>query len=295
MTDTSDKASNPAKVADLLLTKAKSANNSIASDLSIDETVLLVESGFEIAGLVTGVSYYHVGYTGVYSLSQNMEIDQISKALHAARNSAVYQLAAKGKSIGGVGVVGVKIEMSPSHRGLVEFSATGTAIRPVSKGDSKREISANLASVLSHVSPSSFFTSDLSGKDFLLLARAGYLPLGLVFGACVYHVGRQAFSNWISNQQANVELEIYTAALYDARELAMSRMQADAEMLKADGVVGTTIKESSHTWGSHIIEFLAMGTAVRLVSNQHHLSNPSVTVPLDDPVVKTQPGSILGE
>jgi hypothetical protein len=49
--------------------------------------------------------------------------------------------------------------------------------------------------------------------------------------------------------------------LYDARELAMERMQAEAleakaEALeaKAEGIVGVDLHERSHGWGSHVIE-----------------------------------------
>ena len=38
----------------------------------------------------------------------------------------------------------------------------------------------------------------------------------------------------------NVEMPNYTQALYDARELAMERMQAEAEALEAEGIVGVS-------------------------------------------------------
>jgi hypothetical protein len=43
------------------------------------------------------------------------------------------------------------------------------------------------------------FTSDLSGQDFWTLIRAGYAPLGLVMGSCVYHIAHQRFANVIGN------------------------------------------------------------------------------------------------
>ena len=68
------------------------------------------------------------------------------------------------------------------------------------------------------------------------------------------------------NYQAgkNVELEQYTQALYDARELAMERMQKEAEAI-GDGVLGIVevkLHENNHGWGSHTIEFFAGGTAI---------------------------------
>jgi uncharacterized protein YbjQ (UPF0145 family) len=82
----------------------------------------------------------------------------------------------------------------------------------------------------------------------------------------------------------NVELEQYTQALYDARELAMERMQKEAEAI-GDGVLGIVevkLKENSHGWGSHVIEFFALGTAV--VPNEHAAEGqqlPEITPVLD--------------
>ena len=59
-----------------------------------------------------------------------------------------------------------------------------------------------------------------------------------------------------------MELPELTQALYDARELAMERMQAEAEALGAEGIVGVTVDETNHTWGPNVLEFSAVGTAV---------------------------------
>src|SRR3954471_24696598 len=81
--------------------------------------------------------------------------------------------------------------------------------------------------------PGAVFTSDLSVSEFVLLNEAGFEPLGFVVGSSIYHIGIQV-SRWGQNQ----ELTVLTQAMYSARELAMSRMQAEAERLGADGVVG---------------------------------------------------------
>ena len=41
----------------------------------------------------------------------------------------------------------------------------------------------------------------------------------------------------------------FTQALYEARELAMERMQTEADELQAGGLVGAQIIERSHGWG----------------------------------------------
>jgi len=130
------------------------------------------------------------------------------------------------------------------------------------------------------------WVSDLSGQDLYLLIRAGYQPLGLAFGACVYHVAHQALSQWLGQRMQNVELSNYTEALYDARELAMTRMQDEASRLGAQGIVAMRIDQQSHVWGSHVIEFLAVGTAVRLQAAAHQELRPEMAVELHDGVVR---------
>lgn len=106
------------------------------------------------------------------------------------------------------------------------------------------------------------FTSDLSGQDFWSLLHAGYRPVEMVMGSCVYHVAHRGMLAGFSSAGRNVELENFTAALYEAREIAVERMQAEAAAAKAEGVVGVDIHEGSYMWQPHVIEFFAIGTAV---------------------------------
>jgi uncharacterized protein YbjQ (UPF0145 family) len=102
------------------------------------------------------------------------------------------------------------------------------------------------------------FTSDLSVNEFLLIEDADFEPLGLVVGSSIYHVGIQVV-RWTASQ----ELDILTRAMYHARELAMARMEAEAEELGADGVVGVRLDIRFYEWGQNLAEFMAIGTAVR--------------------------------
>jgi uncharacterized protein YbjQ (UPF0145 family) len=78
----------------------------------------------------------------------------------------------------------------------------------------------------------------------------------------------------------NVEMTNFTQALYEARELAMERMQREADELQSEGIVGARIIERSHGWGSHVIEFFAIGTAVLSVSDDHQIDRPALVLPL---------------
>ena len=88
------------------------------------------------------------------------------------------------------------------------------------------------------------FTSDLSTIELLLVKEAGFDPVGLVVGSSIYHIGYQQ-SAWSQNQ----EMTVLTRAMYHARELAMDRMEEEAEDLGAKGIVGANIHERTHAWG----------------------------------------------
>src|ERR1700733_3071637 len=111
-------------------------------------------------------------------------------------------------------------------------------------------------------SPAGGFTSDLSVSEYVLLGEAGFEPLGFVVGSSIYHIGLQV-GRW--NQ--NTELQVLTQAMYNARELAMVRMRAEADQLAADGIVGVQLRMQSYVWGQDVLEFIATGTAVRALGN----------------------------
>jgi len=78
----------------------------------------------------------------------------------------------------------------------------------------------------------------------------------------------------------NQEMANYTQAVYDARELAMERMQAEATAMQAEGIVGAQIQEKSHGWGSHVVEYFAVGTAIASISTEHQIAAPHLMLPL---------------
>jgi uncharacterized protein YbjQ (UPF0145 family) len=103
-----------------------------------------------------------------------------------------------------------------------------------------------------------FFTSDLSVDEFLLVEHSGFEALGLVLGSSIYHIGFQ-WQKWSVSQ----ELDVLTQAMYTARELAMTRMEEEADLLGADGIVGVRLLFSQYEMFEDVLEFQAIGTAVR--------------------------------
>ena len=106
--------------------------------------------------------------------------------------------------------------------------------------------------------PGSIFTSDLSVNEFLLVREVGFRPVGLVLGSSIYHVGPPVRAAGGKSQ----ELDVLSQAMYHARELAMTRMEAEAQALGADGIVGVRLDVEMKEFGADIAEFIAVGTAV---------------------------------
>ncbi len=245
------------------------------SDLSVNEFLLVKQAGFTPLGLVLGTSVYHAGFQ-MGRWSKNQELDVLSQAMYHARELAMTRMQAEAEVLGADGIVGVRLEVEFKEWGsdAAEFLAVGTAVKADSEHPGKNEHGWRN-------DRNQPFTSDLSGQDFWTLLQAGYAPLGMVMGVCVYHVAHRTFGNILSNMGQNTELPQFTQALYDARELAMARMQKEAEVLAAEGIVGVQLEQRNHTWGSHTTEFFAIGTAVRPIRPDHEIAKPQLVLTLD--------------
>jgi len=240
------------------------------SDLSVNEFLLVKQAGFDPLGLVIGSSIYHIGYQQS-SWKQSMEMNVLSQAMYEARELAMTRMEEEADQLGADGIVGVRLDIGRYEWGehLAEFIAIGTAVKH-REGEMHRAPNGRP------------FTSDLSGQDFWTLLSSGHRPVGLVMGSCVYHVAHQGMFASMRQIGQNVEMPNFTQALYDARELAMERMQKEAEGLEAEGIVGVQLQERSHGWGSHVIEFFAIGTAIVPMPGDNQLPAPTPTISLND-------------
>jgi uncharacterized protein YbjQ (UPF0145 family) len=230
--------------------------------------VLTTQAGFEPLGLVMGTCIYHVGLqTSRWSVSQELQV--LSQAMYTCRELAMARMESEADALNADGVIGVRIRSLnyAFASDVLEFVAVGTAVR-ASDGSSHRTPQGRP------------FTSHLSGQDFWTLHRHGWQPRALVLGTCVYHIAHMTFRQMLANSGQNVELVNFSQAAYDAREIAMTRMQYEAEQVQADGVVGVTVDESAWEWGQHAIEFFAMGTAVARFQADAQPEHPTMVMPL---------------
>jgi len=194
--------------------------------------------------------------------------------------------------LGAEGVVDVKVKVEHDlwrgGRQVAKFVATGTAVG----FDPSHAPPALRNAPTLHLADGGPFTSDVSGHDFVALLRAGYRPLTVAMGACVYGLDPREMRRY---RGVDDEVTVYTQAFFDARELAMERLQQDlfAEHPPGSpdapiGIVGMTVAESVYGGGQSapIVEFSAIGTAVAHTrpDDPRHTGEhprPRLVVPLD--------------
>lgn len=119
------------------------------------------------------------------------------------------------------------------------------------------------------------FTSDLSVNEFTLLSRLGVQPLTQVMGSSIYNVGWQPVY-----YNVPTEVTVLSGAFNQCRSLAFNRLIQEAQLARADAVVGVRILQGARAWAARSIEFVAIGTAVRLPPHMRHPEGETVLTDL---------------
>ena len=249
------------------------------SDLSVNEFLLVKQAGFEPLGLVMGSSIYRIRAASAPGWGSGAgELTSLTHALYESRELAMTRMEEEADALGADGIIGVRLTVNLHAWGanVAEFVAVGTAVRHLG-GEPFRNKKGKP------------FTSDLSGQDFWTLVRAGLRPVGLVMGNCVYYVPPSAGVSWFSSGR-NQELPQFTHSLYDARELAIERLQDEAEALEATGIVGVSVTDQQHSWrrsnfgtfNGEVIEFFVLGTAVVPFGTGEGLPKPTLVISAND-------------
>ncbi|MDE3229060.1 MAG: heavy metal-binding domain-containing protein [Chloroflexota bacterium] len=289
------------------------------SDLSVNELALIHDAGFEPVGMVVGSSVYHVGWQPTYAgfgglgalgmgyTLQDQELDTLTTAKYQARELAMSRMEAEADALGADGVVGVRLTVGQFDWGadLSEFMAVGTAVRK--RGSDGTTYRTKFGKP---------FTSDLSGQEFATLLKSGYRPLGLVMGVSVYAAYQngyefQMISGWSFGWTGmsggmgsyNQEVQHFTDAMYATRNLAMGRMQKEAQELGAEGIVGMRVEVApslskgdpefweelndrdagmpANHWRTFLVDMFAVGTAVAPLGAEQPSAKPAMMVFLD--------------
>jgi len=108
---------------------------------------------------------------------------------------------------------------------------------------------------------SAVFGSDLEVAEYALLQQLGITPVTLVMGSSIYHVGWQGTMGYTFTPG---EITVLSGGYNECRRLALGRLLEEASTCGADAVVGVRITQGGHDWAPGAVEFIAVGTAVRL-------------------------------
>ena len=191
--------------------KQEVARGFFTSDLSINHVLLVKQSGFEPLG---GAGQLHLPHRlAAGGVDQSQELAVLTQAMYHARESAMTRMEEEANQLGADGIVGVRLDIGRYEWGadLAEF------IFGRHRGQ-HRGGSCTARPTAGH--------RERSGRRKTGHAVAGrYRPVGMVMGNCVYHVGRRGCCASLSRMAQRGDAQLHPG-LYEARELAMERMQS---------------------------------------------------------------------
>lgn len=217
------------------------------------------DAGYAPIDFVFGNVAYSIGIGrgigGAFRQLARGEVRQYSDIFNQTRNLALQRICEETRQRGGNSVVGIRTSILPiGVSGVQEMVMIGTASH-----------NPQIAPILDSVG--GVTTSDLTAEETWNIAKMGYAPQKLVLGTSVYSLGfvggiMATFKNFVRG-----EISELTNLIYGAREESLKKVQQQAAEIGADDVLG--IKTYIYNLGSGLIEFLAIGTAVKKVEGIH--------------------------
>lgn len=195
-------------------------------------------------------------------------------ALYRGFDTAIYRMLLECQSLGGDGVVGVRLEERHLGQGNREFIALGTAVRGA--GSTR---------------PARLFSTQLAGQDFAKLLHGGWVPASIVVGISVairhddYQTIQQARA-WSYNTEVSGYSELVTHVRADARAQLSRRVAAigaDGAIITSAMQLGIHAQEIGEGHTDHVAECRVLGTAIARFHQRAAAPTRSLTIlPLDN-------------
>jgi uncharacterized protein YbjQ (UPF0145 family) len=185
------------------------------------------------------------GFLGALKQLARGEISEYSDVFNKTRHKALDRITAAAKADGANAVLGIRTTVLP-WMGTHEMVMTGTAMQHplLPAGD--------------------VVSSDLTGEELWSMASLGYAPVKLLMSTSIYSLGVVGGIFSALKSLARGEISELTTLVHDAREHCIDRLKREADSLGAEEVVG--VKTYIIEIGQGLIEFMAIGTAVRKVA-----------------------------
>ncbi|MDI9818468.1 MULTISPECIES: heavy metal-binding domain-containing protein [unclassified Legionella] len=188
------------------------------------------------------------GILGSLKTMARGEIKEYSNIFNQTRHLALSRIIENARQHDANAVVGIKTTILP-FGGVNEMLMIGTASHnPALPGEKSNDP----------------VSSDMTNIEMWNMANKGYMPLRLLLGTSVYSLGLVGGITSTLKSFVRGEINELTRLIYDARENALSIINEEAKSIGADDVVG--VKTYVYQLGNGLIEFLAIGTAVKKFS-----------------------------
>lgn len=234
-------------------------SNRFSSTADGQELFAQLDAGYKPICFALGNVAYSMGVKGgvlgsLKTLGRG-EIKEFSDIFNKTRHLALERIVTHAKQNQANAVLGIKTTILPLAN-LSEMLMLGTAshhpdLTPHSNID--------------------VITSDMTNIEMWNIARSGYAPLKLLLGTSVYSLGFVGNVKAILKSFVRGELTELTQLLYNARENALAIINDEAKSIGADDVIG--VKTYVYQLGNGLIEFLAIGTAVKKTDAAKTLSD----------------------
>ena len=206
------------------------------------------------------------------------EIKEYSDIFNKTRHLALNRIIAHAQQFKANAVLGIKTTILP-FGGVNEMLMIGTASH-------NPQLSSN--------GINDVVTSDMTNIEMWNMANLGYAPMKLILGTSVFSLGVIGGITSTLKSFFKGEISELTRMIYAARENALGLITAEANAIGADDVVG--VKTYVYELGNGLVEFLAIGTAVkkssRIKTESEQLIPQAIVVDKDTFYDSTNPDSL---
>lgn len=206
-----------------------------------------LDTGYHPISFVFGNVAYSTkmsgGIIGKLKAFTKGEIKKFSDTFNQTRELAIERIKIEAKHHNANAIINIQANTF-TYSGVNEMFMSGTA------ADHPLFASSN-----------EIITSNLSHSEAWSLVQLGYAPMRLLLGTSVFSLG--FVSNITSAVKSFFQGEIadLTKLFHDARKASLAIIKDKATELGAEEVIG--IKTSVYHLGNGLVEFLAMGTAIK--------------------------------
>jgi uncharacterized protein YbjQ (UPF0145 family) len=207
------------------------------------------DAGYQPKQFVFGNVAYSIGIaSGIIGTLKTLargEVREFSDIFNTTRHLALERIIGEARKAGANSVVGIETTILSLGQAVQEMLMIGTA------------------SYNENLSMNDVVTSDLTPQEMWNLNKMGYAPMKLLLGTSVYSLGLVGGITSFLKSFVKGEITELSKLIYEARENALAVLNKQADEIGADEIVG--VKTYVYQIGNGLIEFLAIGTAVKKI------------------------------